>query len=89
MSARRAGRGFVIARRDALNMRKPHVLSRHHAPGQIAGRAPHAFTPSCMRITRWWRRCAEFEEEGGLLARHARYAALAEQVRCGLAALGY
>jgi 2-aminoethylphosphonate-pyruvate transaminase len=30
----------------------------------------------------------EFAEQGGMAARHQRYAALAEQVRAGLAALG-
>ena len=42
----------------------------------------------CTRTTRSSKLCASSKSEGGWPARHARYAALAEQARAGLEACG-
>ncbi|HVW70757.1 MAG TPA: 2-aminoethylphosphonate aminotransferase [Steroidobacteraceae bacterium] len=46
------------------------------------------FTPAVHACYGLLEALREFDEEGGWTARHARYSALAEQVRAGLAALG-
>jgi 2-aminoethylphosphonate-pyruvate transaminase len=83
------GAAFVIARRDALK----HAASRTYYLGitrlaKLQDERNTPFTPSVHAYYALVEALREFEEEGGLLARHARYAALAEQVRSGLAALG-
>ena len=83
------GAAFVIAKRDALK----HAASRTYylditrlAKLQEERNTP--FTPSVHAYYALVEALREFEDAGGLQARHARYAALAEQVRSGLAALG-
>jgi 2-aminoethylphosphonate-pyruvate transaminase len=83
------GAAFVIARRDALK----HAASRTYylditRLAKLQDERNTPFTPSVHAYYALVEALREFEEEGGLLARHARYAALAEQVRSGLAALG-
>ncbi|MGN6668989.1 MAG: 2-aminoethylphosphonate aminotransferase [Trinickia sp.] len=83
------GAAFVVARRDAIE----HAASRTYyldlarlARMQAQRNTP--FTPSVHAYYALVEALKEFEEEGGWSARHARYAALAEQVRSGLASRG-
>lgn len=83
------GAAFVIVRRRAL----PSAASRTYyldlgrlAKLQDARNTP--FTPSVHAYYALVEALREFDEAGGWRARHARYAALAEQVRAGLAARG-
>jgi 2-aminoethylphosphonate-pyruvate transaminase len=83
------GASFVIARRSALAQAVARTyyldlgrLARH----QDARGTP--FTPSVHAYYALVEALREFAEEGGLAVRQQRYAALAEQVRTGLAALG-
>ena len=83
------GAAFVIAKRDALK----HAASRTYYLGitrlaKLQDERNTPFTPSVHAYYALVEALREFEEEGGLHARHARYAALAEQARAGLAALG-
>jgi len=85
------GTSFVIARRDALS--RPGVPPRtlyldlgSYCRAQDAGGTP--FTQSVQTFYALAEALAEFFEEGGRQARHARYAALAAQVREGLVAMG-
>lgn len=83
------GAAFVVARRDALE----RAVSRTYyldlgrlARLQSARNTP--FTPAVHAYYALVEALREFRDEGGWQARHARYAALAEQARAGLAALG-
>ncbi|VXB68749.1 2-aminoethylphosphonate--pyruvate transaminase [Burkholderia sp. 8Y] len=83
------GAAFVIARRDALEKaasRTYYLGIARLAKLQDARNTP--FTPSVHAYYALVEALREFEDEGGWRARHARYAALAEQVRAGFAALG-
>ena len=83
------GAAFVIVRRAALSAafsRTYYLDIARLAKLQDARNTP--FTPSVHAYYALVEALREFEEEGGLVARHARYAALADQVRTGLAALG-
>jgi 2-aminoethylphosphonate-pyruvate transaminase len=83
------GAAFVIAKREALQ----HAASRTYYLGitrlaKLQDERNTPFTPSVHAYYALVEALREFEEEGGLQARHERYAALAEQARAGLAALG-
>jgi 2-aminoethylphosphonate-pyruvate transaminase len=83
------GAAFVIARRDALAKaasRTYYLGIARLAKLQDARNTP--FTPSVHAYYALVEALREFEDEGGWRKRHARYAALAEQVRAGFAALG-
>jgi 2-aminoethylphosphonate-pyruvate transaminase len=83
------GASFVIVRRSAL----AHAASRTYYLdlGRLAslqdGRGT-PFTPAVHTYYALVEALREFAEQGGRQARHEHYAALAEQVRAGLAALG-
>ena len=83
------GACFVLADRQALTQGSPRTmyldLAAWSRAQDIRGTP---FTPSVHAYYALVEALREFEEEGGLAARHARYAALAEQVRTGLAELG-
>lgn len=83
------GAAFVIVRRDALALAASRTyyldlarLSRQ----QDARNTP--FTPAVHAYYALVEALREYEEQGGRVARHRRYAALAEQVRGGLLDLG-
>ncbi|WP_244814009.1 2-aminoethylphosphonate aminotransferase [Caballeronia sp. Lep1P3] len=83
------GAAFVIARRDALQK----AASRTYYLGiarlaKLQDERNTPFTPSVHAYYALVEALREFEDEGGWRARHRRYAALAEQVRAGFAALG-
>lgn len=83
------GASFVIVRRTALDgatsrtyyldlLRLARLQDQRNTPFTAAVHVYYALVEALR----------EFEEEGGRVARHARYAALAEQVRRGLARHG-
>jgi 2-aminoethylphosphonate-pyruvate transaminase len=83
------GASFVIARRDALK----HAVSRAYYLdlGRLAGLQDQRNTPFTPAVHVYYalvEALREFADQGGRLARYDRYAALADQVRRGLAALG-
>ncbi|WP_063534100.1 2-aminoethylphosphonate aminotransferase [Burkholderia sp. MSMB1589WGS] len=83
------GAAFVIVRRRALASaasRTYYLDLGRLAKLQDARNTP--FTPSVHAYYALVEALREFDEAGGRRARHARYAALAEQVRAGLAARG-
>lgn len=85
------GAAFVIARRDALASPalKPRTLYLDlptYCREQDKGGTP--FTQSVQCFHALAEALAEFHEQGGWPARRARFAALADQVGDGLAALG-
>jgi 2-aminoethylphosphonate-pyruvate transaminase len=83
------GAAFVIVRRDALAM----VASRTYyldlgRLARLQEQRNTPFTPSVHAYYALVEALRELADEGGWSARHARYAALAEQARAGLAARG-
>ncbi|MEM5385088.1 2-aminoethylphosphonate--pyruvate transaminase [Paraburkholderia phymatum] len=83
------GAAFVIVRRDAL----ASVASRTYYLGlarlaSLQDQRNTPFTPSVHAYYALVEALRELDDEGGWQARHARYAALAEQARAGLAARG-
>ncbi len=83
------GAAFVIVRRSALTQavsRTYYLDITRLAKLQDARNTP--FTPSVHAYYALVEALREFEDLGGLVARHAHYAALADQVRAGLAELG-
>jgi 2-aminoethylphosphonate-pyruvate transaminase len=83
------GAAFVIARRAALESatsRTYYLDLTRLARLQDQRNTP--FTPAVQAYYALVEALREYEEEGGRPARHARYAALAEQARAGLAKLG-
>lgn len=83
------GAAFVIVRRRALASaasRTYYLDLGRLAKLQDARNTP--FTPSVHAYYALVEALREFDEAGGWRARHVRYAALAEQVRAGLAARG-
>ncbi|MGF6775363.1 2-aminoethylphosphonate aminotransferase [Paraburkholderia sp. GAS334] len=83
------GASFVIVRRPALvsaASRTFYLDLGRLAKLQDQRNTP--FTPSVHAYYALVEALRELEDEGGWTARHARYAALAEQARAGLAALG-
>ncbi len=83
------GVSFVIARRGALHQAAARAF--YLDLGRLASlqdRRDTPFTPAVHAHYALVEALREFAEQGGQPARHRRYAALAEQVRGGLAALG-
>jgi 2-aminoethylphosphonate-pyruvate transaminase len=83
------GAAFVIVRRDALAAaasRTYYLDLGRLARLQDERNTP--FTPSVHAYYALVEALRELDDEGGWTARHARYAALAEQVRAGLATRG-
>ncbi|MGH8205765.1 MAG: 2-aminoethylphosphonate aminotransferase [Steroidobacteraceae bacterium] len=82
------GISFVIVRRDALERAAPraYYLDLVRLAG-AQGRRDTPFTPAVQAHYALVEALREYEEHGGQPARYRRYAALAEQVRAGLAAL--
>jgi 2-aminoethylphosphonate-pyruvate transaminase len=83
------GASFVIVRRAALA--KAASRTYYLDLGRLAklqDQRNTPFTPSVHAYYALVEALRELEDEGGWSARHARYAALAEQARAGLAALG-
>lgn len=83
------GASFVIARRTAL----ARAASRTYYLdlGRLARMQDQRNTPFTPAVHAYYallEALREFADEGGRIARFKRYAALAEQVRAGLAALG-
>ena len=83
------GAAFVIARRRDLRLavgRSYYLDLGRLASLQDQRNTP--FTPAVHVYYALVEALREYAEQGGRAARHARYAAFAEQVRAGLAALG-
>jgi 2-aminoethylphosphonate-pyruvate transaminase len=83
------GASFVIVRRTALTQAtsRTYYLDLIRLARLQDGRNT-PFTAAVHVYYAMVEALREFEDEGGRVARHARYAALAEQVRSGLAARG-
>ena len=83
------GISFVVARRDALAQAaaRTYYLDLGRL-ARLQDQRNTPFTPAVHACYALVEALREFEDEGGRVARHNRYAALAEQVRSGLAALG-
>ncbi|QDQ81204.1 2-aminoethylphosphonate aminotransferase [Paraburkholderia megapolitana] len=83
------GAAFVIVRRDTLAQAASRTfyldLSRL---ARLQDQRNTPFTPSVHAYYALVEALRELADEGGWTARHARYAALAEQARAGLAARG-
>ena len=83
------GIAFVIARRAALAGAATRAYYLDLARlAQLQDERNTPFTPAVQAYYALAEALREFAEQGGRAARHRRYAALAEQVRQGLAALG-
>jgi len=83
------GVSYVIARRAAFE--KAHSRTYYLDLARLArlqDQRNTPFTPAVHAYYALLEALREFADEGGRVARHRRYAALAEQVRAGLAALG-
>ena len=83
------GVSFVIARRTALARaaRRTYYLDLGRL-ARLQDERGTPFTPAVHACYGLVEALREFADEGGQLARHRRYAALAERVRSGLAAYG-
>ena len=83
------GVSFVIARRRALERAasRAYYLDLTRA-ARAQDRRDTPFTPAVQAHYALVEALREHAEQGGWVARHGRYAVLAEQVRAGLAALG-
>lgn len=83
------GVSFVVARRDALATAASRAfyldLGRAAA---LQDRRNTPFTPAIHGLYALVEALAEFVDDGGRTARHARYAALASRVRAGFGTLG-
>src|SRR5438132_13380800 len=80
---------FVIVRRTALSEAASRTFYLDLARlARLQDQRNTPFTPFVQAYYALVEALREFEEEGGWSARHARYAALAEQVRAGLATCG-
>ncbi|PMS22201.1 2-aminoethylphosphonate aminotransferase [Trinickia dabaoshanensis] len=83
------GASFVVARRSAIDEAASRTYYLDLARlAKLQSQRGTPFTPSVHAYYALVEALREFEEDGGLEARHARYAALAEQVRGSLAARG-
>jgi 2-aminoethylphosphonate-pyruvate transaminase len=83
------GASFVIVRRDA--MARAAARTYYLDLGRLARLQDERGTPFTPAVQAYYalaEALREFAEEGGRIARHRRYAELAEQVRSGLAGLG-
>ncbi|CAB3763199.1 2-aminoethylphosphonate aminotransferase [Paraburkholderia humisilvae] len=83
------GAAFVIVRRDALAVAasRTYYLDLGRL-ARLQDQRNTPFTPSVHAYYALVEALRELADEGGWVARHARYAALAEQARAGLAARG-
>jgi 2-aminoethylphosphonate-pyruvate transaminase len=83
------GVSFVIVRRSALALAacRTYYLDLGRL-ARLQDQRNTPFTPAVQAFYALLEALREFTEQGGRLARYRRYAALAEQVRVGLAALG-
>jgi 2-aminoethylphosphonate-pyruvate transaminase len=83
------GVSFVMVRRDALALaaRRTYYLDLGRL-AQLQDQRGTPFTPAVHAYYALVEALREFAEQGGRPARHRHYAALAEQVRAGLAARG-
>jgi 2-aminoethylphosphonate-pyruvate transaminase len=83
------GAAFVIVRREALEaaVGRAYYLDLKRL-AQLQDQRGTPFTPAVHVYYALVEALREYAEQGGRPARYARYAALAEQVRLGLAALG-
>jgi len=83
------GAAFVIVRREALGaaVGRAYYLDLKRL-AQLQDQRGTPFTPAVHVYYALVEALREYAEQGGRPARYARYAALAEQVRLGLAALG-
>jgi len=83
------GACFVLARHDALAASAPRTMYLDLAAwARAQAQRGTPFTPSVHAYYALVEALREFDEDGGVPARHARYAMLAEHVRHGFAALG-
>jgi 2-aminoethylphosphonate-pyruvate transaminase len=83
------GASFVIVRRDALAQAASRTYYLDLARlARLQDQRGTPFTPAVHVYYALVEALREFAEAGGRPARHRRYAALAEQVRAGLGALG-
>ncbi|CAG2146102.1 2-aminoethylphosphonate aminotransferase [Cupriavidus plantarum] len=83
------GAAFVVTRRAALaNAAQRAYYLDLGRMARLQDQRNTPFTPSVHAFYALVEALREFEDEGGWRARHQRYAALAEQVRVGLADLG-
>jgi 2-aminoethylphosphonate-pyruvate transaminase len=83
------GASFVVVRRSALEQAasRTYYLDLGRL-ARLQDQRNTPFTPSVHAYYAMVEALREFADEGGRTARHARYAALAEQVRSGLAVAG-
>lgn len=83
------GAAFVIVRRAAIGAAasRTYYLDLGRL-AQLQDQRNTPFTPAVQAYYALVEALREFADEGGLAARHARYATLAERVRSGFAALG-
>ncbi len=83
------GAAFVIVRREALGaaISRTYYLDLKRL-AQMQDQRGTPFTPAVHVYYALVEALREYAEQGGRTARYSRYAALAEQVRMGLAALG-
>jgi 2-aminoethylphosphonate-pyruvate transaminase len=83
------GAAFVIARRSELQNAASRTYYLDLARlGRLQDERNTPFTPAVHAYYALVEALREYEEQGGRPARYAHYAALAERVRSGLAALG-
>ncbi|WP_144160456.1 2-aminoethylphosphonate aminotransferase [Paraburkholderia sp. BCC1885] len=83
------GASFVMVRREALKQAASRTYYLDIARlAKLQDQRNTPFTPSVHAYYALVEALRELADEGGWTARHARYAALAEQARAGLAALG-
>lgn len=83
------GAAFVVTRRSALARAASRTYYLDIARlAKLQDQRNTPFTPSVHAYYALVEALREHEDEGGWQARHQRYAALAEQARAGLAALG-
>jgi 2-aminoethylphosphonate-pyruvate transaminase len=83
------GASFVLVRRAALDRlaARAYYLDLGRL-ARLQDQRNTPFTPAVQAYYALVEALREFDDEGGLAARHARYATLAEQARAGLAELG-
>ncbi len=83
------GASFVIVRREAIERGKSRAFYLDLARlARLQDQRGTPFTPAVHAYYALVEALREFDDEGGRAARHARYAALAEQARRGFEALG-
>ncbi|WP_206956423.1 2-aminoethylphosphonate aminotransferase [Trinickia acidisoli] len=83
------GASFVVARHEAIERAASRAYYLDLARlARLQAQRNTPFTPSVHAYYALVEALREFEDEGGVSTRHARYAALAEQVRGGLASRG-